>query len=505
MIWIVLAVVFALLFVVTLFILLSFILWRKRAFARVQILFGNMLHAFERTAMSQMDQIAIFQKFFERIGQAFEKDNDFVSYDNDFRDLMIRSELIWIKMIDLHTNVKFVHRHSLTVSTLQEIINGITSASNEWYEFLPNIQKMVNSFADDYIDARNEIKGRLAERMRLIYHLGKTLPIISDLSQVSNNFSREMILDVINQFDEISDFSKELSIGIEKTMNALMDEDREGSLAFMVKNVHSLLEDFNHFVQSMDALTDVSNHFVDTSIEKLKGVSEIVDSIEEIAETIKVISLNVSIEAVNTGSAGKGFQVLARDLRNFAGRTMRFAQEVKTTVKETISSTENLKGDYVENMDRVKSYLENINASLNSFERVVNSSFKEISDIIGIVHNFSGKIDSDLKKIVGKLQTYDITSQEVEHIAKLIQKVFDSIKSEGEEARATMLSSEIRTQIKTEILNDFREFMTTANERIIFERYEEAFSVFLDKSVSKEEIAELEKNGTVEEEGFLMF
>lgn len=366
--------------------------------------------------------------------------------------------------------------------------NLIKEINHNLYDVSKNIVAIVEDFTHVYSDSRVEIKDTNYNMATLVYFLSNIIPIISDLSSTSNKFSKNIIITVITQFEEIANFSSLITEDIQNTMKDLMDEAREDSLAYIIKKAHEVVQDFEVFFKSMEKLKSVSGNFVDTSITKLRNIADIAESIEEIAETIKVISLNVSIEAANAGSSGKGFQVLARDLREFAQKTRSFAQDVKLRVSDTILTTENLKDDYMRNMESVYKYVEEIKTSIVAFENIIINSFEKIKNIINTLKNFSSRISQGIKDIVGKLQYYDITSQEVEHLSKFIEQIFRKSSSQLHEFRIeSILDTDKRQEIKRDILETIKEIITTKNEREIFNEYQRIFGFSPEEEPEDEE------------------
>lgn len=319
----------------------------------------------------------------------------------------------------------------------------------------------------------------------LMYYLGTSIPILSDFTSIFNEFSKELILEVINKFGDITKSSHQIANDIEQSMNSLMDEKNENSLAFIIKKAHNLVVEFEGFYKNMESLKNSSNNFAEKTSEKLQNIQDIANSIEQIAETIKVLSLNVSIEAANAGNSGKGFQVLARDLREFTTKTMKFAHEVKSRVKDALSTTQNLKNDYIQSMNSVYDYMNEIKGSINSFESIIINSFEKIKSIINDLKRFSNHIDAGIKEVVGKLQYYDITSQEVEHLGLFIERIFMDLyngKMLGIDM-GNVLTQEEKLAIKKDVLKIINEIITTANERKILTKYEGVFGVKLQEDI----------------------
>ncbi len=369
--------------------------------------------------------------------------------------------------------------------SFEKKIDELTTVSeelrNEVLQYLDNVLKMysVKKESDDINE--NNIT-------TIIFYTGLSIPILYDLTGMFNEFSKDVILELINKFEDISVSSHKIADEIEASMTSLMNIEIENSLAFILKKAKNLAQDFENFYKNMEDLKNSSENYTNKSTEKLKNIQSISYSIEDIAETIRVLSLNVSIEAVNVGEFGKGFQVLAKDLREFTAKTMKFANEVNIRVKDALNTTDKLKSDYVQSMDKVYGYIENIKTSISSFEGIIKISFDRIEEIILDIKKFAEYIDSGIKEVIWKLQYYDITSQEIDHLKLFIEKVFYKvIEMKGVDVNKieTMREDE-KSQIKRNILTILSGIITTADERKVLEKYEVEFGIKMKKDIKIE-------------------
>ncbi|WP_411961623.1 methyl-accepting chemotaxis protein [Pseudomonas sp. REP124] len=106
-------------------------------------------------------------------------------------------------------------------------------------------------------------------------------------------------------------------------------------------DARNLAEDGQQVVQrsiaAMDQLSnllDASSTHIEALNSKTVNIGQILDVITSISEQTNLLALNAAIEAARAGEAGRGFAVVADEVRNLAHRTQESARQVQSMIEE---------------------------------------------------------------------------------------------------------------------------------------------------------------------------
>ncbi|MHA1972464.1 MAG: methyl-accepting chemotaxis protein [Candidatus Hodarchaeales archaeon] len=120
-------------------------------------------------------------------------------------------------------------------------------------------------------------------------------------------------------------------------------------LASTSEEVNALSEEISSVVQQISQGSSVQSEYAGKSLEEIQAMVQLVDQsmkeisstlsvIEEISNQTNILALNAAIEAARAGEAGRGFAVLADNVRRLADETKTKASEIETINRGIISS-----------------------------------------------------------------------------------------------------------------------------------------------------------------------
>jgi methyl-accepting chemotaxis protein len=163
----------------------------------------------------------------------------------------------------------------------------------------------------------------------------------------------------------------------------------------------------------------------DSIASRARDVQSILSEIGSIAKQTNLLALNAAIEAARAGEAGRGFAVVADEVRDLSGRTSQFSQQINTviqnmqaTVKQTEEAIQRMASHDLSFAFESKKSVELIVATM---ERQNQQRGTAISQLAGI----ADEVELQVGRAVTALQFQDIVSQLLGHASRRAEAIDD--------------------------------------------------------------------------------
>jgi methyl-accepting chemotaxis protein len=238
---------------------------------------------------------------------------------------------------DLSQNIaaKRNNEISLIIKTIAELQQNMRS-------MISAIQSTSEGLTKAAGDLRHTSEGMAGGAEQAVGQSASVVNAVEDLTSVSSDIARNCQL-----MSSKATETKESTMGGERTIEAM---------SRMMAEIGTLVSDTTHAVESLG--------------NNSQQIGEIVGTIEDIADQTNLLALNAAIEAARAGEQGRGFAVVADEVRSLAVRTTTATQQIHKIIAVLQSDVKNV----VESMGQSS-------RSVKNGEQGVQLSSRAITDI----------------------------------------------------------------------------------------------------------------------------
>ena len=304
------------------------------------------------------------------------------------------------------------------VDSLEKVAEGdlttdfVTKRKDEFLRLNEGLNHMLNGFRDIITDVKgfgkevNNLSGTVAEIADSI-HVS-----MSEISDSADEVARGVVSqseDAENCNVKMTEFSNQIIVVCEQAENMGSMTDKASDA---VRQGKVIIENLNQQSETIVKLANELGQDIENVKKRSDDIEDIIDTINEIASQTNLLSLNASIEAARAGENGRGFSVVADEIRKLASQSMEAADQIKHIV-------ENIRKTTQQTTDSAKKTEEYIFKQADSLEETI-TIFASINNCVDELVNGLNRMLKDMRGISNERNQMEDSIQSISAVSHQI-------------------------------------------------------------------------------------
>lgn len=231
---------------------------------------------------------------------------------------------------------------------------------------------------------------------------------IADQTRQITSDQQQQIDQVATAINEMTATVQEVARNTSEAAEAAVKADEEADKGREI--VNQTLQS----IRSLEATVSNATDVISTLDQDSQNIGTVLDVIKGIAEQTNLLALNAAIEAARAGEQGRGFAVVADEVRTLASRTQSSTQEIENTIAKLQAGAQNAVQAMTEGREQTSQTVQqtsDVSSSLNSIAQAV-GIIKDMNQQVATAGEEQSAVSNEINQNISRISELAYSSSE---------------------------------------------------------------------------------------------